>query len=139
MKQFKYIISALALLLMVATACEKEKDTISPIVDMETPAIGQKYYRGEIIKLNAHFSDEGGSGLKECALQIHSVLKGWDDAWIPDEEIVQLSGSSMTVKDHIVFNGEIPYDIMSGAYVISVRVSDRDGNLTQFSRNIEIE
>ncbi|WP_430817248.1 DUF4625 domain-containing protein [Carboxylicivirga sp. RSCT41] len=138
MKQFKCIIAALALLLMVS-GCENDNDTISPSVEMETPAIGQKYFRGQIIYLNAHFSDEGGSGLKECVLGISPVLKGWDDPWRPDEEIVEISGSTQTLENYIVFNGEIPYDIMSGSYVISVRVTDNNGNLTQFSRNIEIE
>lgn len=138
MKLSNCIFLVIAIVVVFLTSCEEEGDKQSPIVDMNTPSIGQSYQRSGFIRLNANFTDEGGSGLKECILEISPVLKGWDTPWAPKAEVVLLQGNTHSIEDHIIFNGEIPYNIMSGEYVIGVRVTDNEGNLTQFSRNITI-
>ncbi len=130
----------LSLMLLTALACSEDEDRMSPIAEVVTPANGTHYYRGENIFLNAVFSDDN-SGLKKCSIDVVGLkaLKGWDDPWTPETEVIDLAGLNKEVKDHIIFNGAIPLDIMSGNYVLNFRVEDQEGNLAQFSRQIYIE
>ncbi len=127
------------LFLSLTASCEKEGDKESPIASIETPTIGQKYYRGEVIYLNALFTDN--EGLARCEISMASTKStyGWDDPWMPETDVIQLSGQKQQIEQYLVFNGPIPLDIMSSAYVINIRVFDGAGNMTHYSRNIEIE
>lgn len=123
----------------MVTSCEKEGDTESPIATITTPEIGQKYYRGGVIYLNALITDN--EGLDRCEVSMASTKStfGWDDPWEPETDVIQLNGSEHQIEEYLLFNGPIPIDVMSAAYVINIRIFDAAGNMTHYSRNIEIE
>jgi len=124
---------------MLLFACEKEGDKESPIAMIETPSIGQEYSRGQVIYLNALFTDN--EGLERCEVKIGSTKStfGWDDPWEPETEVIALSGRSFQLDKHLLFNGPIPIDIMSSTYVIQIEVFDKSGNMSNYTRNIVID
>lgn len=130
----------IGLMLIATLACSKDEDRTSPIAEIITPANGTQYYRGENIFLNAVFSDDD-SGLKECSIDLVRIkgLKGWEDPWQPEIHTITLSGLEKKVNDHIIFNASIPFDVMSGFYVMNFKVVDMAGNLSQFSKEIYVE
>lgn len=128
------------LIVVLSTNCTKDEDRTSPLVDIATPAIAADYIRGGNIYFNAIFTDDD-SGLKECIVSLSHLkaTRGWEDPWMPEEEIISLSGKKQELDQHIIFNQSIPFDVMSGYYVLNIRVVDNAGNISQYSRNFNIE
>ncbi len=141
--KYGYGTSLLLILLIIFgsffASCEKEGDVESPIAQIDAPEIGQKYYRGGVIYLNTLITDN--EGLDRCEVSMASTKStfGWDDPWEPETDVIMLSGTEHHIEEHLLFNGPIPFEVMSAPYVINIRIYDVNGNMTHYSRNIEIE
>ena len=144
MKQLKKYTKALLIVLMAMMingllSCQKEGDSESPMAEITTPEISQEYFRGTVIYLNGLFTDN--EALDRCEVNMASAKStyGWDDPWQPETEVIALEGTAHELNDHLLFNGTIPLDIMSAPYVINIRVFDKAGNMSNYSRQIVIK
>ena len=79
--------------------------------------------------------------LASCDVSIVSLksLKGFDDPWMPNVDMIMLEGEEDEVTAHQVFKQAIPMDIMSGEYSLTFKVVDEAGNYTDYPVNITIE
>nr|WP_319397996.1 hypothetical protein [uncultured Carboxylicivirga sp.] len=147
MKKIKYIAGLCLLLVMLA--CGKEDgDTTPPTIIVNAPVADQYFYRGNAIKLDAIFQDD--IALKDCRVNLIFVeplepgignlsLKGIDTPWQPNEMKIPLGETYHEIKDLVLFNDYIPYEIQSGYYTLKFDLYDLATNPARYTVNIIIE
>lgn len=135
------IVLAMSLLLLEACGKDDIADTTAPEAFIETPVANTKYYRGNTLYFNASFTDD--TALNECAVYLTSQqsknTKGWDSPWNPDDHIFKLSGKEDAITDQYLFETTIPFNIMSGDYILVIVTSDQSLNYSQTEIPIYIQ
>lgn len=130
----------LLLSLFAITACgdKEDIDSIAPVIQVLKPVNSDLFLRGGAIILNADVSDNEGLKEMEISLAILKAAKGIDTPWTPDTHNIPLSGKAQQIRNIVAFS-EIPNDIMSGTYTLSIKVNDLAGNTVKTSVIITIE
>ncbi len=140
----KTVIKYGALLLLfiamsVVSSCkDDDKDSASPVVRVTKPISLDKFSRGGVILVDADLSDDKELATLEFSLASLKAVYGIDTPWTPAIQTQKLSGKEQQIKNVAAF-GEIPYDIMSGQYVLTLKLSDKAGNTTSTSVTINID
>jgi len=138
-KWFTIIPLLVALALVSCSKDDPVKDITKPTAVISNPVEGSIFQRGASIILDATFMDD--HMLASCDVSIVSLkaLKGFDDPWMPNVDVIILEGEEDEVTAHQVFKQAIPMDIMSGEYSLTFKVVDEAGNYTDYPVNITIE
>lgn len=117
------------------SSCKKDDpDTTAPTATFTMPVEETEYYRGHSLICNAIFSDNQDLSHVEVSIM---NLKGFDSPWEATERIA-LSGTSYKLNSYELFEGGIPMEIMSGAYVLDFKLFDKAQNKRTYSINIVI-
>lgn len=128
-------------LALIGISCSEKEDTVEevPAAQIEMPVEGQVYQRGGTIMLTADF--ESKVGLKECTAYLKEAqsLKGWDDAWTPEQTIALNKEMSDRIENQWLFEPHIPFDIKSGDYIFTLLVVDTNLNYTSYEIPVTIE
>ncbi len=143
MKKFLLKYGVIALILFTAAgiqSCSKSKDGDSekPTICLIKPISMDKFSRGGIILVDADLQDNKELATLELSLSSQKSLKGIDTPWTADRQTQKLNGKEQQIRDLSAF-GEIPSDIMSAEYTLTLTVSDTKGNTTSTSVLITIE
>ena len=138
----KWDIIAPVLVALVLIGCSKDssfKDVTKPTAVIINPVNKTIFKRGASIILDATFLDD--YMLKTCEVSLSSLkaLKGFDDPWIPELDIIMIEGEEDKVASHQIFKQAIPVDIMTGDYSLIIKVVDAAGNYTEYPVDITIE
>ncbi len=139
-KQLIYSLSIIGLVLL--SACEKDeevKDIIKPNCSIVKPTDDALFFRGSSIIFEGYFTDDIELGSCELFLTTLKATKGWDDPWTPLVDRIELSGTKADISAYQVFKDIIPQDIMSGDYILNIKVSDKAGNFSMYTVNIYID
>ena len=132
----------LLLLITVMPACsdddDDDKDITAPVITVLKPAASDQYLRGGVIIINADLADDVALKEMELSLMAIKALKGIDTPWSPEIQRVPLSGKTQQIRNVMVFT-EIPSDIMSGSYILMIKVTDEAGNHVNKNVPITIE
>ena len=124
MKNIKYLLGALALILM--TSCEKEvvppEEPLGPVIEILSPAASTSFDSGETLVLEARISMEGG--LHEYLVTLTNMTTNEEvDSWSAhshDEEINFREEMLLDIQDHYEWK-------------LEVSASDHNGNTSQSS------
>ncbi len=142
MKKFSKptLIIHLILSISIFSACgdDDDKDTVAPVITLLKPETSDRFIRGGVITINANVSDNEKLKEMELSLSVLKSAKGIDTPWTPEIQKIPLNGKEQQIRNIIAFS-EIPNDIMSGTYTLSIKVNDLAGNTVKTSVNITIE
>lgn len=126
--------------IMVVTACSDKEDidSVAPVVELLKPVNSDLFLRGGAIVINANVSDNVELRDMEISLAALKAAKGIDTPWTPDVQKIALSGKEQQIRNIVAFS-QIPNDIMSGMYSLSIQVNDITGNIAKTTVIITIE
>ncbi len=126
--------------IMVVTACSDKEDidSVAPVVELLKPVNSDLFLRGGAIVVNANVSDNVELRDMEISLAALKAAKGIDTPWTPDVQKIALSGKEQQIRNIVAFS-QIPNDIMSGMYSLSIQVNDITGNIAKTTVIITIE
>lgn len=126
--------------ILVVTACSDKEDidSVAPVVELLKPVNSDLFLRGGAIVINANVSDNVELRDMEISLATLKAAKGIDTPWTPDVQKIPLSGKEQQIRNIVAFS-QIPNDIMSGMYSLSIQVTDMTGNIAKTTVIITIE
>lgn len=126
--------------ILVVTACSDKEDidSVAPVVELLKPVNSDLFLRGGAIVINANVSDNVELRDMEISLATLKAAKGIDTPWTPDAQKIPLSGKEQQIRNIVAFS-QIPNDIMSGMYSLSIQVTDMTGNIAKTTVIITIE
>ncbi|MBS2210162.1 DUF4625 domain-containing protein [Carboxylicivirga mesophila] len=135
-----YLICTLATCFLLMVSCSKDDpaDTTAPMASFSSPVEATKYVRGQSLICNAVFEDNDELSHVDISISSLKSLKGYNDPWLASES-VELTGKTSELSAYQVFGEAIPFEIMSGEYMLEFTVFDKALNYSTYKFNVTVE
>lgn len=137
MGRFKIIL--LAVIAVVTFSCSSSDKDNAPQLTITFPTSETTFVRSNSFTFSGTATDDVELKKISFSLEYKPGLKGLEDAWLPEPDVRDISGKSITYANEEIFSEPIEYSSKSGVYTLLVEVTDRKGNVTSKTVDVTID
>lgn len=108
----------------------KPEDKAAPTMSISSPLENDIVNKTNFLTVSGVLQDDMDLKSLEVSLQAPPSTKGTNginDPWVPNAQIIQLSGKKVTLDTEQLFGEAIPYDCLSGKYSLNLLLKDSAG------------